>query len=430
MCEGFRFASSDFDWMYIRRGIGVIFSSQTEGQHYDKQTHLMAECDTTKPGFVLLRLLNHSADPRVTRSCVPYGDGYYLASQKWRDNAAAELHYLTPHGPCSTAVAGTTEVDYAHCFKSDKLPEEAHCFIKRLHNVGWPSMSILQKIVSGGCHFVAIGAKESLTEPMEWRISFSATEKVLIHSMNHVQFLCYGLLKIFLKEAIDVKTEIKGLLCSYFLKTALFWEISTGHMQWNASSFLSCFWRCFQRLLYWIHNAYCPNFFIPENNMFAGKVHGEACKCLLLYLVPLYKEGYNCLLRCQSIQHKLHAIIQRPLMVNITETTEESEKCQLEVELILELWNSKPDFNIVESEITKQIQDLDHIISINNSEFEQEILQLWRNYPLQNLSMLTCIKDSITTIEAEDGSRQTNIPVMPAFDATRHLLYTALYHYR
>ena len=157
---------------------------------------------------------------------------------------------------------------------------------------------------------MAIGAKESPTELMEWRISFPATEKVLIHSMNHIQFLCYGLLKIFLKEAIDVNTEIKGLLCSYFLKTALFWEITTGHAQWNASNFLSCFWKCLQRLLHWITNEYCPNFFIPENNMFAGKVHGAARKRLLLYLAPLYKEGYNCLLRCRSIQHELNAIIQ------------------------------------------------------------------------------------------------------------------------
>ena len=430
MCEGFRFASSDRDWMFIRRDIRVIFSSPTEGQYHDGQTLLMAECNTTKPGFVLLRLLNYSSNLDVTQSCVSYGDGHYVASQKWRDNAAATVSFLTPHGPCGTTVAGTTEVDFAECIKSNKLPKDAHCFVQRLHRAGWPSTSTLQKIVSGGCHFVAIGAKDSPTELIEWRISFSATEKVLIHSMNHVQFLCYGILKIFLKEAIDVNTEIKGLLCSYFLKTALFWEISTGHVQWNASNFLSSFWTCFQRLLHWINNEYCPNFFIPENNMFSGKVHGEARKRLLFYLVPLYKQGYSCLLQSPSLQHELNAIIQRPLLVNTIETTEESEKCQIEVKLILELWNSKPYFKSVQSEIIKQLQDLDNVISINNSEFEQDILWLWRNYLLQNLSMSTSTGCSITINETADRSRQSNIPVMPVVDATRHLLYTALYHYR
>ena len=424
--EGFRFASSDQDWMYICRNIRVIFSSPTDNHKNIEQTLLLAERNATKPGFVLLRPLNHSADPRVARACVPHGDGYYVASQKWRDNATASWSILTPHGPCGTTVAGTTELDYAICIKSNKLPEDAHCFVRRLHKAGWPSKSALQKIVSGGCHFVAIGAKVSPTELIEWRISFSVTEKLLIHSMNHVQFLCYGLLKIFLKEAIDINSDIKGLLCSYFLKTSLFWEISTNSLVWNASNFLSCFWLCFQRLLDWISNEYCPNFFIPENNMFASKVHGAARSLLLSYLVPLYQEGYNCLLRCPSLQHALFAVIHRPLLLNMADIIDESEKCQ--VELILEVWNRKSAFTMVNSEITRQIQDLDDIIITNDAELEQDILQLWRNYLIQNLSIISCIEDSVDG--DSDPSRQPSMTAMPVVDATRHLLYRALYHYR
>ena len=430
-CEGFRFPSSDWDLMYIHRDIRVIFSLPTGDQYHNGQTLLMAERDTTKPGFALLKLLNNSSDSCVTHSCVRHGDGCYVASQKWRDHMTSLYRNRTTHGPCSTTVIGTTDVDFAYCFKSDKLPKEANCFVRRLQRAGWLSTSTLQEIVSGGCHFVAIGAKESPTELMEWRISFSVTEKTLIHSMNHVQFLCYGLLKIFLKEVIDVNTEIKGLLCSYFLKTALFWEISTGHMQWDASNFLSCFWKCLQRLLFWINNEYCPNFFIPENNMFASKVHGAARKRLLSYLIPLYQEGYNCLLRCPSIRHELQAIIlKRLLRKNTVEATEESEMCQVEVKLILEVWNSRPNFETAQSKITKQIQDLNHIIYTNDSEFEQEILQLWRNYLLQNLSIAWCTGGSVTVNEASDRGRQSSMSAMPVFDSTRHLLYTALYHYR
>ena len=249
-CEGFQFASSDKDWMWIYKDIRVLFSLSTEHQYNAGQTLLLAERNATKPGFVLLRLLNQSACPHVTHVCVPHGDGCYVASQKWRDNATASRPYLKPHGPCGTTVLGTVEIDYAECIKSDKLPEESHCFIRRLHRSGWPSKSTLQRIVSGGCHFVAIGAKESPTEFIEWRISFSVTEKILIHCMNHVQFLCNGLLKIFLKEAIDVNTEIKGLLCSYFLKTALFLEIATNNLVWNSSNFLSCLWTCTYIIVY------------------------------------------------------------------------------------------------------------------------------------------------------------------------------------
>ena len=92
--------------------------------------------------------------------------------------------------------------------------------------------------------------------------------------------------------------------------------------------------------------------------------------------------------------------------------------------------NSKPDFKTVQSEITKKIQDLNNIISTNNLEFEQEILHIWRNYLFQNLALATSIGGSVTVNQAEDGNRQFNMPMMPVIDATRHLLYTALYHYR
>ena len=310
------------------------------------QTLLFADHNATKPVFVFLRLLNHSTDSRVTCACVPHGDGYYVASQIWRDNETARIPCLTPHGPCGTTITGTKEVDFTCCVKSDILPEEAHCFVRRLHKAGCPSTSTLRKIVSRECHFVAIGAKESPTELMEWRISFSATEKVFIHSMNHVQFLCYGLLKIFLKEAIDVNTEIKGLLCSYFLKTALFWEIATNIIVWNASNFC--------HVSRYASNDFCSGStmntvqtFSFQRIMFAGKINGAARSLLLSYLVPLYQEGYNCLLRCPSLQHALYAIIHRPLLANMADTKEESEKSQVEVELILEVWNRKKAFSTV-----------------------------------------------------------------------------------
>ena len=255
-CEGFRFASSDRDLMFISKDIRVIFSLPTEEQCNDEHTLLLEERDTTKPGFALLRLLNNPSNLFVTEPCVPHRDGYYVTSHEWREIFTSLAPHYNTHGPCISFVSGTVEHDVAYCFKADKLPIEAYSFIQRLHRAGWPSTSTLQRIASGGCHFVAIGAKGSPTELMEWRISFSATEKILIHFMNHVQFLCYGLLKLFLKEAIDIHIEVKGLLCSYFLKTTLLWEIATNDLEWNESNFLFCFWTCFQRLLFWINNEY------------------------------------------------------------------------------------------------------------------------------------------------------------------------------
>ena len=276
----------------------------------------------------------------------------------------------------------------------------------------------LHKIASGGCLFVAIGAKESLSESLEWRISFSKTERILIHSMNHVQFLCYGLLKIFLKEVIDVNTDVKGLLCSYFLKTALFWEITNGNVIWNIHNFMSGFWACFKRLLHWINwinNKYCPNFFIPENNMFAGKITDQARIKLLCCLLPLYKEEYHCLLRCPSLQNNLQVFIERPMMAADIET-DEVDKSKLNLELTREIFHWKLPLRTKILQSDKVIQDLDRLISENDRELEREVLNIWKNETHQNAQLS----------RPSDVDSIINSPT----DATSHLLYAALYNYQ
>lgn len=61
-------------------------------------------------------------------------------------------------------------------------------------------------------------------DEIEWRLSFSQAELQMVYSFNHTQFLCYGMFKIFLKEVLCSSTH-ESLICSYFLKTVLFWEI-------------------------------------------------------------------------------------------------------------------------------------------------------------------------------------------------------------
>ena len=227
-------------------------------------------------------------------------------------NLQCFLYIYTCSGPCTSGKLGTQEFDFAYSLQCDIWPTNAQGCIRRLHQSGWPSHDTVLSIVNDGVLFVPIGAKQSIFENTEWRMSFSLAKKKLIHSMNHTQFLCYGLLKIFLKEAIDANPGVKGLMCSYLLKTALFWEITTTSNQWNRYTLLSGFWNCFHRLLQWVSCCYCPNFFIPQNNMFAGKIEGTNRDKLIQHLVALHSEGYRCLLRCRTLSHHMWLIIHKP----------------------------------------------------------------------------------------------------------------------
>ena len=246
-CEGFRIASSDVDVMRVRRHLRALFSIEQYSRSNAEHTLLIAECNNTKPGFAYLRSIHDSSYDAVRHSTVELGGHSYISSAKWRDFFLPRPSVYSMHGPCSTTVAGTIDVDYAYSIKADTFPHAVHGFIRRLLRASCPSEDLVYKIASGGCHFVAIGAKESPSEALEWRMSFTATEKILLHAMNHVQFLCYGLLKIVLKEAIDVNIDVKGLFCSYFLNTAVLWGISTNdNLKWDPPNFLICFGHVFK----------------------------------------------------------------------------------------------------------------------------------------------------------------------------------------
>ena len=320
--EGFRFSSSDEDIMLIYNDVRVI-KSVSQCRLYDANTTLLVmETEQTNPGYVLLRLLSKTTNSDVIRSCVSYPTGTYLSSAKWRDEDPIIGPNQVIHGPCISGRIGTIEYDMARCIKSDMFPKAATSSIRRLYERKWPSSRVLHDIVTGGCHFVPIPAKLPHFQTLEWRLSFSTAERKLVHAMNYTQFLCYGLLKIFLKEAINVYEHIDELLCSYHLKTVVLWEIVEDPREWSPRSILVRFWKCFERLIRWVIEEYCPNFFIPENNVMMGKFNRTTKAALLHHLTSLYSEGYRCLLRCPSLLTPLSIIIDTPQIVRVMPSDE------------------------------------------------------------------------------------------------------------
>jgi hypothetical protein len=210
-------------------------------------------------------------------------------------NRNPALRSCVQHGPCASYVVdGIQEVDLAFCLGSPHWPTLALPWIERCQQKQWPSDDVLRDIVSSGFHVVPIGSDPSKGD--EWRISFSQAEQKLVYSMNHVQFLCYGLMKIFLKEVINAQVD-DPILCSYFMKTILFWAIrEDASLIWTPGSLLSNFWQCFKLLIFWIQRGECTNFFIPQNNMFRVKVTGAAQSLLFEQVHNLYCKGISCLL--------------------------------------------------------------------------------------------------------------------------------------
>ncbi|XP_062588094.1 uncharacterized protein LOC134249765 [Saccostrea cucullata] len=231
--EGFRLKTSDADimiWQYHFRVIWEI--SQSRYYNTNRKVYLLP------PG----------RNTELQRTCGPgtMTSRHYLFSSKYYKGMCSALmtpFNPSPHGPCASGNFIATEYDYAHCFISDFWPPSASSWIDRCHS--WPQPHIVDDIVKNGCHFVAIGHKLGHHENNEWRISFSQAEQKLVYGMNRCQFVTYCLLKLFLTEIINYGLDSDAkLLCSYHMKTAVFWVIQQNTMpHWCPQNLLECFWR-------------------------------------------------------------------------------------------------------------------------------------------------------------------------------------------
>ena len=149
--------------------------------------------------------------------------------------------------------------------------------------------------------------------------------------------------------------------------------------------------------------------------MFAGKITEQARSKLLCCLLPLYKEGYHCLLRCSSLHNNFNVFIERPTMA-VNFETDEVDKSKLNLELTCEIFHWKLPLRTKILQSDKVIQDLDRLISENDRNLECEVLNIWKKETFQN-AQLSRASDVESIINSQT-------------DTTSHLLYAALCNYR
>ncbi|XP_062582344.1 uncharacterized protein LOC134244087 [Saccostrea cucullata] len=317
--EGFGFRSSDIDKMFWFCKFKLITDiSQSRFYNASKYIIVVLEDSDTPPGFVRLRLLTPLRHKGTISCCVLFNGWDYLSSRLWRENIfqfrnknCPSVENIKIHGPCSSGFYGSLEFDEAYCLATFPWPKLLGSWIERCQRYTWPPVPVLEKILKNECHCVPIGSKVNMTsDDLEWRLSFSQAEQQLVCTMNHTQFLCYGLLKIFLKEVINSGED--KLLCSYYMKTTMFWIMQSGQLRWCPNSLLDCFWSCLKYLIHCVYRGVFPNFFIPQNNMFINKVVNDSRESLLQQLYQYYRMGVSCLLLSPTLRSILEPALSSP----------------------------------------------------------------------------------------------------------------------
>ena len=298
--EGLNLNGSDVDIMLIDIRFEV-YESENEAVHGRNVALIMDTVDTPHC-FSKLRLhtnYNRIVDfyGRFKRFIHFEGSKRLLSSELYKEHNMTLVRKAAPkfntiHGPC---ISDKKErYDFATCLKCSKWISQAQPWINR-PRAAWPTPENIEKIINCGVLFVPIGCKESTIENLQWRISFSVSEKILIFSFNHTQLLCYALLKIFLKEIIEKYEDLKGLICSYFLKTLMFWISEEYNLSiWTPCNIISCFKLCLRRLLYCIKYSTLLHFFIPDNNLFYLRYNEQNKATLIKVINDAYNKNIEC----------------------------------------------------------------------------------------------------------------------------------------
>ena len=282
--EGVRHPPSDDDTMFVYTSPEIQVQSSME-EAIQHNAPLMIPSDTS-PGYCLLWVPDVSRH-QAAHLCV-LG---YLSSLLWKERFIQAGGYI--HGPCISGFCGPMEFDNAHGLHARRWPSIATEWAHRERRYGWPTPSVVKKIIDNGCHVVAKGDPDSPNEDCLWLVSFALAERTLVHTFNHTQFLIYNFVKLILKRIIDVCEP--DIITSYFIKTIMFYCIeNTDNAMWDSELLDACYCKCITTLYHFVEEMYCPNYFVKENNMFKRKINSvnqPRVLSLLQWLLHLGIEG-------------------------------------------------------------------------------------------------------------------------------------------
>ena len=273
--------------------------------------------ENVNPGFAFLcGIQMPKFCPFVTQSVQCINDVRYLSSDLMVDITLYFSNLLN----ISNATRKRQGPSLEHWFEYQDLSKEGsdfvlslHCqfwpnnaleWIRRPRHYGWPTSNDISTIYDFGCHLVPIGYPISETKSLEWRISFSVAERTLVWSFNHVQLQCYAVMKIILKEFIKKKcTAQNQVLCSYFIKTFLFWKYETNDLDfWCKGNFRKCIKYLLAEFSQCIHEGVLRHYFLPQFNLLLVKLTREAKTELLQLYDIIIQSDVRIFKECKTLQ--------------------------------------------------------------------------------------------------------------------------------
>ena len=296
---------SDRDYLNVYDDYPVV-ADKYSAQQYN-QCILMIQDSHTPAGYAKLQLMHHgiplSVDPlrssvRGPASFDREGRVVLDISSEFENMGANTIR----HGPALTfSIPGFGITgDNVPAVRCHSWPGCATEWLTRQRPYNWPGPVLFNKCKSLGCFFVHVGHPYSYEKHLQWRVSFSLQERLLVTNFNSTQLKCYILMKFMKKEILQPLLK-EDTITSYHCKTCMFYMMeNTPAAFWKPERLLPCLCSCMKLILRWAENGVCPNFFIPDENMFDGRITGQLRMRLCSALQTIISSDFKFLLVLKS----------------------------------------------------------------------------------------------------------------------------------
>ena len=150
----------------------------------------------------------------------------------------------------------------------------ARAYLSRPRSGHWPTKEILDDIARLPTLIVAAGHRRSADRDIEWRISCSHMEFIIIKALPLWVKQAYWAFKYIMKKGVNSKEtseateqlEGRSKVCSFHLKMTLLWELEKPKVWLHKSSF-NLMLRLFRAFLTFLEDGILPHYFIPRCNL-------------------------------------------------------------------------------------------------------------------------------------------------------------------
>jgi Mab-21 protein len=289
------------DWLAVPAGHQVPRCLPPEFHHRVTVFELI---ETEFPCYVLVKRVGEliKCNSEENFSFSPSEDDFYATithlEDVTREHGPAGLHLNSIPALRNYIIndrdSSWMSVDIVFCIRCLIWPPQAAEWETRHRKYDWPDMKTVDLIVNNGCDVVQIAHPQcrqyEYVRKLQWRLSFSRAETVLLNTWSVKQQVVYHVLRLFMKT-IRSKYNLNDFIHNYLIKTTILWaceELSL--MIWIQCSLVCMSQRLVHKLATCMSIFDCPSFFVKGCNLLRNSENTNELKSFASYLTNVTGE--------------------------------------------------------------------------------------------------------------------------------------------